>query len=282
MKEDMKTHYEILGVPSSASFSEIKAAFLFLAKEHHPDKRPAGASPGGKFSGITEAYRVLSDSVLRYVYDMELGIQPEADVIPVSGRLEEPTVTGNAAADYVETLAGGIKFPVLTEIAENVFEVSGMEDVLVKKAYSAGLYSFCGLSNLSMRQYYECGLKAMRDKKHKSAELFLSESVRMSPRNLQYRFALGAVCLATGSKEKAASEFREVIRLGRLKGYHCLPVREALIKSCLELGDYSGVKAEAREIMRRGLKSIPAENALRLARVFERKNSPRRGANESR
>ncbi len=280
MKEDSKTHYEILGVPSSAPFPEIKAAFLLLAKKHHPDKRPAGA-PDEKFSCITEAYRVLSDSVLRYVYDMELGIQPEADVIPVSGRLEEPTVTGNAAADYVETLAGGIKFPVLTEIAENVFEFSGMEDVLVKKAYSAGLYSFGGLSKLSVREYYERGMKAVRDKKYRAAELFLAESVRMSPRNLQYRFALGAVYLAAGAKEKAVFEFREVIRLGGLKGYFCLPVRESLVKACLELGDYSGVKAEAREILRRGVKSIPAENALRLARVFERKNSSGGGANES-
>lgn len=267
MEDDKKTHYEVLGVTPSASSSEIKEAFLSIARKHHPDKRPDDTSGGFRFSEVTEAYRVLSDSALRYVYDMELGIQPEADVIPVSARLEEPTVTGNAAVDYVEGLAGGITFPVLTEVEERVFEFEGMEDPLVMKAFSAGLYSFGKLTGLSSRKYYECGIKALREKKYEASVFFLSEAVRMNPVNLQYRFALGAGFAGAGRRTPAAREYREVLRLGNLKGYNCLPVREALIGLCLEEEDFRGVKEQAGEIARRGLKSITADNALKIARV---------------
>lgn len=58
-------YYDLLGVSSSASKEEIKAAFRKKAKEHHPDK-------GGdekKFKEINEAYEVLSDETKRSNYD---------------------------------------------------------------------------------------------------------------------------------------------------------------------------------------------------------------------
>lgn len=270
-----KTHYEVLGVPPSAPFPAIKAAFMRLARKHHPDKARPGSS-SLKFGEITEAYRVLSDSTTRYVYDMELGISPAGEVIPVGARLEEPTVTGNAAVDYSEEISGGIPVPFLVATGESSYEVAGLEDDLLYRAYSAGLYSIGGLEKLPMRSYYESGLSALRKKKYAAAVFFLSEAVKMNARNIQYRFALGAAMEALGNREKAVFEYREVLRLGGLKKYDCLPVREALIRVLTEGRDYPGAKAEALEIQRRGLKSIAAEGALRLARVMEKKD-PARG-----
>jgi curved DNA-binding protein CbpA len=271
MNGDRKNHYDVLGVPSSASFREIKDAFIQMAKKLHPDKRSGVKGADERFREITEAYRVLSDSVLRYVYDMELGIEPEADVVPLGSRLEEPSVTGNKAADYVETIAGGLALPVLTEIEERVFEVSGMETEIVKKAYSAGLYSFKKLSGLSMLKYYECGMDALRNEKFQPAVYFLSEAVKMNPKNLQYAFALGKALEGEGEKEKAAAEYRKVIEMGKAKGYNCLPVREALINSCLKARDYNAVEEQAKEILKTGLNSIIAESAMRFIRSL-RKN----------
>ena len=61
----MATHYEILGVDSNASLTEIKAAYRKLAHRYHPDKHPES----DKFLEISKAYEVLSDVSLRKHYD---------------------------------------------------------------------------------------------------------------------------------------------------------------------------------------------------------------------
>jgi DnaJ-class molecular chaperone len=65
------THYEVLGVAPSASCHEIDIAFLQLAMLCHPcicRQRDAKAV----FAVAAEAYRVLSDEVRRFSYDLTL------------------------------------------------------------------------------------------------------------------------------------------------------------------------------------------------------------------
>jgi DnaJ family protein A protein 2 len=60
-----KSLYEVLGVNKTDSCSDIKKAFLKLAKQHHPDK-------GGdqeKFKEIQRASEVLTDDKKRKLYD---------------------------------------------------------------------------------------------------------------------------------------------------------------------------------------------------------------------
>lgn len=59
--------YLVLGVPRSATAAELRHAYRRLALQHHPDR--AGASHAEIFSGIADAYRVLSDPVARSAYD---------------------------------------------------------------------------------------------------------------------------------------------------------------------------------------------------------------------
>lgn len=58
--------YKALGVPRAATKAEIKAAHRKLAKRHHPDK---AQGDGRKFLEVQEAYRVLSDPLLRREWD---------------------------------------------------------------------------------------------------------------------------------------------------------------------------------------------------------------------
>ena len=63
-----RTHYDVLGVPSSASHAQIKAAFRELALISHPDK-------GGTeedFQSVQIAWEVLSGSLTRAAYDAKL------------------------------------------------------------------------------------------------------------------------------------------------------------------------------------------------------------------
>ncbi|BAK81356.1 molecular chaperone DnaJ [Candidatus Arthromitus sp. SFB-rat-Yit] len=64
-----KNYYEILGVNSNASDSEIKSAFKKQAIKYHPDRNKGNAEAEKKFKEINEAYQVLSDANKRASYD---------------------------------------------------------------------------------------------------------------------------------------------------------------------------------------------------------------------
>jgi DnaJ family protein A protein 2 len=62
---DNKKFYDLLGVPQTATFDEIKKAFRKLALKHHPDR-------GGdkeKFQELNMAYETLTDPKKRDLYD---------------------------------------------------------------------------------------------------------------------------------------------------------------------------------------------------------------------
>ncbi|DAZ97761.1 TPA: hypothetical protein N0F65_009041 [Lagenidium giganteum] len=64
--------YELLGVSSSSSESEMKRAYRKLSLKYHPDKQAADVREKMKeeFVQITNAYRVLSDPDRRRKYDL--------------------------------------------------------------------------------------------------------------------------------------------------------------------------------------------------------------------
>lgn len=64
-----KSHYTILGIGRSASSEGVRAAFLRLAKECHPDH--AGEDSAPAFREIQQAYDVLSNPERRRRYDRE-------------------------------------------------------------------------------------------------------------------------------------------------------------------------------------------------------------------
>ncbi|CAG9325802.1 unnamed protein product [Blepharisma stoltei] len=63
-----KDYYSILGVPRSATESEIKKAYFNLAKQYHPD---VNKSPDAKtkFAEINNAYETIGDPQKRQTYD---------------------------------------------------------------------------------------------------------------------------------------------------------------------------------------------------------------------
>ena len=65
-----RTHYDVLGVPASASADEVKRAYHRMAREHHPDVR--AGSTGDPMVEVNAAWAVLGDPVRRGDYDREL------------------------------------------------------------------------------------------------------------------------------------------------------------------------------------------------------------------
>ena len=66
--QNKRDYYDILGIPKSATKSEIKSAFHKLAMKLHPDKNKASDAEE-KFREIGEAYEVLNDEEKRSIYD---------------------------------------------------------------------------------------------------------------------------------------------------------------------------------------------------------------------
>ncbi|WP_326646079.1 J domain-containing protein [Streptosporangium sp. NBC_01755] len=59
--------YDVLGVTTSATSTEIRSAYRRLARQLHPDLNPHA---GDRFKQVTEAYSVLSDPAKRATYDL--------------------------------------------------------------------------------------------------------------------------------------------------------------------------------------------------------------------
>lgn len=66
------SHYDTLGLASTASADEIKAAYRRLARKYHPDVSEEKDAEA-QFKKVGQAYDVLSDEKKRRQYDLERG-----------------------------------------------------------------------------------------------------------------------------------------------------------------------------------------------------------------
>ncbi|KAI5792941.1 DnaJ domain-containing protein [Pyronema domesticum] len=86
-REEMRSHYETLGVPEGASRADIKKRFYALSKTHHPDLNRNDPEASKKFISISNAYSILGNPKLREKYDKELfRARPASHASPVGAR----------------------------------------------------------------------------------------------------------------------------------------------------------------------------------------------------
>jgi len=74
----LSTYYNVLGVCRMDSKSEVRAAYLKLARELHPDRIGDTPEANSKFAEITRAYAALTDAVQRKTYNAELELLTDA------------------------------------------------------------------------------------------------------------------------------------------------------------------------------------------------------------
>lgn len=65
----VRTYYDILGVPKTATAADIKKAYRQAALKYHPDRNPNNPTAQERFREAAEAYEILSDPERRKLYD---------------------------------------------------------------------------------------------------------------------------------------------------------------------------------------------------------------------
>ena len=71
-EEPFPLHYAALGVPETATFDVIRAAWREIARSSHPDHAGADAGLRERFRAASDAWSALRDPESRAIYDAEL------------------------------------------------------------------------------------------------------------------------------------------------------------------------------------------------------------------
>jgi curved DNA-binding protein CbpA len=103
----MPTHYEILGIPATASTAEVRLAYARLARERHPDRftDPAEKARAHEFfRDLTTAFNALSNERNRREYDMELQRPKVAVPEEIARHAYETGVAKLKARDFHEAV----------------------------------------------------------------------------------------------------------------------------------------------------------------------------------
>ncbi len=84
----VKDYYIVLSLPRNATSQQVRARFLELARERHPDRFQGSdkAKAESDFQEFTEAFNVLRDEKRRRQLDLELA-QPTDDGPPVAAQV---------------------------------------------------------------------------------------------------------------------------------------------------------------------------------------------------
>ncbi len=162
----VRTYYDILGVPKTATVADIKKAYRQAALKYHPDRNPNNQEAQERFREAAEAYEILSDPERRKLYDQygsdsekrrpQNEQQPEAEYAPPhqkpSDIMEELYIElgwrlvkdygRHIPADafdvmFIEELQAGIHLPFVYERTKH--PSTGAPVVWMKKIKKSGL-----------------------------------------------------------------------------------------------------------------------------------------------
>ncbi|MCP4214625.1 MAG: DnaJ domain-containing protein [bacterium] len=186
-------YYQLLGIPRTVGFGEIKKAYLQASRLHHPDSLPGDTDADIMqkadfvFLEINNAYEVLSDSERRGEYDVK-GI----------GLLDEDTADNES-----ELQARALYAEALGLINDNKhWDAAHVLEKVVELDNTRGIYFF----RLGLCQARFSPLK-------RSAEARLKKAAEMEPWNADPVYALGILYKGMNHKDMSETCFRKALEI---------------------------------------------------------------------
>jgi curved DNA-binding protein len=83
-----KNHYAVLGLDRRCTPAQIRAAYLALAKQHHPDLNPNSPAAVKRTQELNAAHETLSDAAQRREYDRDLDAPNKSANKTSAGKIE--------------------------------------------------------------------------------------------------------------------------------------------------------------------------------------------------
>ena len=142
----MKDYYSILGIDENAGESLIKSSYRKLAAICHPDKNPENQD---KFIDISEAYKTLSDVVLRSSYDRELK----------EYRAFKNAQSENKITPYRTRLRGGANVNIIMDFTDDIgqiFKTAAYKNKNKDDEENIGSYEETIEKIISVERYIKC------------------------------------------------------------------------------------------------------------------------------
>lgn len=190
------TAFEVLGVKATASTDDVQGAYLALAREYHPDRHFASASPEVKalaqqlYEVLSKAHDTLVDPAARqrYVLELERGHGPKRPDDESIGRI----------------LAAEGKF----QRGEELMRQRSFGEAYRLFQEAVALYGDEG----EFHAYLGWTLFQADPARAEEAERALEQAIALSPRLDKGYLFLGYVNKATGRPDKAEKQFERALQ----------------------------------------------------------------------
>ena len=233
-----KNHFEVLGVPMSASVEDVRVAYLGLAKRFHPDALPKDTpaeqqqAARAVFVRVTDAFRVLREPTAREAYERRFGSNRPGDfagpraVPPPAAAPRRGPETGSTPATASAREDRSPAPPLAAGPAAPLPPLQPVQEVLREAEEHLGAGRLWEAS-LSLEEVLVRSTGRLRQRAHlllaracartpsgsKRAEAELKAALEDDPACVEAYLALGQLYREKGLSGRAAAMFRQVLSL---------------------------------------------------------------------
>jgi tetratricopeptide (TPR) repeat protein len=231
--EGLKTrnHFEVLGLPRASNATQVKEAYIRLAKRFHPDAREPELAhlkreAEAVFLRIGEAYEVLIDRERRSRYENGLGRSIQRPTPPPPP--PQPLAPAPAPAPLTPPTSPRVEAlpepaPVRDRESDSRIAAQVLSDakkLLAEERYWDAIQSLESALDLAKGGRVNHAIRILlaratskNPKWQKRAENILLAVIEEDPRNVEAHFVLGTLYKSAGLSGRAAAQFKTVLQL---------------------------------------------------------------------